>query len=78
MGGWKSLDISMKEIIIEPNYKCVTQQVIAFTLILSKTLYAGLSLNTKKVILLLDIRLAEEGKELRIVVISELYRFNNA
>jgi len=72
MGKRKSPDISMKEKFIELHDKCVTQQTIACILKINQsTVYRTIS-EYKKVILLLDISLAEEGIELRIVVISEL------
>jgi len=64
MGRRKSLDISMKEIILEHHDKCVTQQVIACTL--------KINLWIQKSDFIVGHRPAEEEKELQIVVISEL------
>ena len=71
-GRRKSLDISMKEKIIELYDKYVTQQPIACTLKINQCTVCKTISEYKKVILLLDISLAEEGKVLRIVVMSEL------
>jgi len=58
----KSLDISMKEKIIELHDKCVTQQAIACTLKINQSTVCRTISEYKKVILLLDISLVEERK----------------
>jgi len=72
MGRRKSLNISMKENIIKLHDKCVTQQAIACTLKINQSIVCTNISEYEKLILLLDINLVEEGKELRIVVMSEL------
>ena len=61
MGRKKSLDISIKEKIIELHDKCVAQQAITCILKINQSTVCRTISEYKKVVLLLDISLAEEG-----------------